>query len=748
LQLTDSSPVRQRQTFFKSSPFWLTVIVVLCLTELSSAKSAIISLAFPVGARQLGMGETGVALTEDANSLYYNPAGMAFGPLADEWELSLPSKKIADTVHFSALAGRQSSGFLAKPELWGGGNSGMYHFDGKEWKEFHNVILEEKTTIRSIMERFMGRTDNLDSVIALVKEYNGIKTKADEEFLVELRIPWSLMIQSPVTVMFYEPITDKLWVGTETGLYRFDGKGWKDFGIELGKRHITSIEAQGATLWVGSKNGLFAYEKGKFVQKGNVLPGQEIQGLAWSALRKELYAGLPGHGIARLTPGSRGQNDKWSIYKAQDGLLDLYPRDIVVDSAGHIWVAHKGGISHFTLRKWEQIQFDKNEVYALQVAPEGEIWIGTQKGVWKHIPDYSTAKGRKVEAERKGESDAAQTQGKWVHYHTGNGLKSNHVKTIATLGEDMWFTTGAGIERFNIAERQVSLFYEKLLPVLNIPDLYHLYSGLTFPIAEWGTVGGFVNFISFGQTTVNNEASSEDLGSYNSSEIVASLSYGTRLSADWGLGLNFKWFFSDLSGGASENADEEQTASYAVDIGVLKRDLFIDGLNLGIALANIGPNVYYVDKSQEDPIPLTWRVGLAWKALQLTDHRIILAADLNRETIAYDERGKAEPFYVSVWKGWLEPEGKTPDMSSSEVAKQSIEEIVYNTGVEYTYANTISVRAGYLYDVQGKRTELDLGLGILISDILQLDIATIKEVGSNTDGVRDGQQRYSLLLRF
>jgi hypothetical protein len=43
---------------------------------------------------------------------------------------------------------------------------------------------------------------------------------------------------------------------------------------------------------------------------------------------------------------------------------------------------------------------------------------------------------------------------------------------------------------------------------------------------------------------------------------------------------------------------------------------------------------------------------------------------------------------------------------------------------------------------------LDWGLGVLLSDILQLDIAGIKEVGKNTDGVRDGQMRFSLMFKF
>src|SRR5690606_40271633 len=60
----------------------------------------------------------------------------------------------------------------------------------------------------------------------------------------------------------------------------------------------------------------------------------------------------------------------------------------------------------------------------------------------------------------------------------------------------------------------------------------------------------------------------------------------------------------------SSTGDEEATTfGYAFDVGVLKKDLFTRHLNFAAVLANIGPSVYYVDKSIEDPIPL--KIGRA-----------------------------------------------------------------------------------------------------------------------------------------
>jgi hypothetical protein len=717
---------------------------ILITASVLYASTAIITLEMPVGGRQLGMGETGVALADDATATYYNPAGLAFGPLADEWEVSRkePSAK-GEKSKFTAMTSRGRSGFLVQPDIWAGTSQGILHFNGKEWRDFHSVIIEGEVRIFDILRRFTGREDGLDSLVQRVREYNKITSIEEEKLLVEIRIPWNIVVNRPVTAMVYEDRTDKLWLGTTKGLLRFDGKGFKDFKYELGEPHITSLTTQGANIWVGTTNGLYHYARGEFSQKGKVLPSQHISAVKWAPMRQELYVAVQGAGIARLVPKKGAQDkDKWSLFNMEDGILDLDIRELIIDSSGHVWSAHKEGLSHFNLRKWEQVRFEKNEVHSLAVDESGAIWIGTNRGVWKHLPAYATAKGRKIEAER-----AVEEKGEWTHFHSGNGLSHNRIDKIEVQGKDVWFATPVGIERFNKAGNQVSFFYEKLLPALEIPDLYHLYLGSTFPVNEWGTVGMFVNFVSFGSTTLNSDLNENDPETFNSSEIVTGLSYGTRLSKKWGLGLNFKFFYSSLSSGAATGEPDAKTGSYAVDLGVLGKNLLIEGLNFGAVLANMGPNVYYIDKSNDDPIPLEWRIAMAYDLIRTVDHRLLVAVDYNREMVYEDDRGKALPFYISSWKAWGYPSREQPGDSKSDVFMKSIKEGVINTGMEYTYANTLALRAGFLHDQLGSREELDIGLGILISDILQVDWATIRQVGVS-EGVRDGQQRFSLLFKF
>ena len=407
-----------------------------------AAGSAIITLEMPVGARQLGMGEAGAALADDPTAMYYNPAGLAFGPLADEWRMSYPAES-KNAPFFTSMASRSKDGFFSKSELWAGTAEGIQKFDGEQWVNYHSITLQGNAKVRDAVKVYVGSERGLDEYVRQVKKFNDIKNADDEKHVVEVKMPWNLVVKDTITAVLYESRTEKLWVGTPKSLYRFDGKAWKNYDDELGHHRITALESQGASIWIGTEDGLFVYRNGQFEQKGKVLPSQKVRALVWSENRKELYVAVEGAGIARLIPKkSVNDKDRWSLFTEEDGIMDLSPTALAVDSSGHIWAAHNGGLSHFTLRKWEQVQFADNRVNDISVDQRGGIWIATDKGVWRHLPDYATASGRKAELERGAaeEEGSTKSEDEWIHYHSGNGLSTNKVWAVLPQGGDVWFT--------------------------------------------------------------------------------------------------------------------------------------------------------------------------------------------------------------------------------------------------------------------------------------------------------------------
>ena len=787
-----------------ASPFLALSLLVPTMEAKAQGGSAVITLVMPVGARQLGMGETAIAIADDVFGTFWNPAGMAFGPLANEWELILPKvytrNGISMSHEFTAIATKPRSGFLLKSTVWAGAKDGLLLFNGKYWRDYYEYVLEQGDQVDKIVRRYAGTGDNLDSLIKRVKAYNHISTKQDEEDLISLKLPYNLLFPTESVTSLVLDNTDRLWVGTTGGLYRFDGAGWKAFDKETGftfiqnalidttavaqvqkptsdstvkdsttlktptpvltpsvaldsnagvmrKLAVTALAIKGSSVWIGTEDGLYEYKKTTITRRGqNLLPNQGITGLATNDNQDEIYVSMKNAGIARYTPAKSATGSaKWKIFTTNDGLLDSMVNQILLDKYGHVWAAHPGGISHFSLRAWEKIHFKKQEVRSLALDDDGHIWIGTSEGAWKYTPNYTNPEGRRADKKAAGEDSARQNlRADWIHFHTGNGLADKNVREVKAQGPDIWFVTDAGIERYNSAKSQVGFFYESLLPVLNLKDLYHAFMGATFPIEEWGTVGGFINYVSFGQNQQTN-SDGQDIGSFDSYEMVGSLSYGTRLSKDLGLGVNTKFVYSALARGITTSGEKTDgvAISYALDVGLLYKLPMVKGLSLAMVLQNMGPAVFYVDQAQADPIPFTWKVGMAYELVHTPNHKLTIAADANREAV-YREGNEASPVYIGAWKSLAYP-FDDKNHSVGETWDENIRQSVFNTGAEYVYANVAAFRGGYLYDRSGKRYELDMGLGFLISDILQVDGTFIK---SFDNGIRNNQKRFSMLLRF
>ena len=739
-------------------------MIFIAFLSVSVFGQAVITLVMPVGTRQLGMGETAVAVADDVFATYWNPAGLAFGPLSDEWELALSGSKRDSLMHeFTSLGSKEKQGFLSRSTLWSGARDGLYHFDGKVWKRYYEYVLEQEDTIEKVVRNYISSEENIDSLIQRVKDFNGVKSKEGEEELITLKLPYNLMFSNHNIRVLILDKSQRLWVGTDSGLFRYDGTMWKSFqnhetfaGNPAALR-ITALALEGGEIWIGTEGGLFRYRKTRFVQRGaGLLPTQHITALASHPKSDEIYVALKDKGVARYTPAkAKGLKAKWKLYGMEDGLLDSSVNNLILDAYGHLWVGHSGGISHFSLIDWQRITFNNQTVHSLDISDEGSIWIGTNKGVWKHTPAYTTAKGRKSK-EKKPESDSQSPQeagkkGDWFHYHTGNALSDNNDLVIETQGDDVWFVTQAGVERYNAAKSQLGLFYESLLPALDIEDLFHVFAGATFPLQEWGTVGGFVNFISFGDIPITNEFEEETIN-FTANEMVAALSYGTKLTKRTGLGLNIKFILSRLAPERTASGEEQDgtAASYAADLALLWKDIMLNGLNFGFVMQNIGPAVFYVDQDQSDPIPFTWKVGTSYEVFSTPNHKLLVAADANREAVFFESnRRGAVPVYIGAWKDLIYPYGvDTPeqrDHDAGEVWRENLRKTVFNTGMEYTYANVVSLRTGYLFDRAGEREELDLGAGFAISDVMQLDAAFIKDLGG---GIRNDQKRFGLVFKF
>jgi long-subunit fatty acid transport protein len=266
--------------------------------------------------------------------------------------------------------------------------------------------------------------------------------------------------------------------------------------------------------------------------------------------------------------------------------------------------------------------------------------------------------------------------------------------------------------------RQFTSMYSKWLPQFNLSDLYYLFGAYRQSIKGLGTIGFNVTYINLGEQQQTLETGPEPVGTFNSNEYSLAASYSTLLTESFGLGLNLKYIRSNLSGSVQVGAEKTSgTANaFAIDVGILKKNLLLNRLNLGINLANLGPRITYVDASQADPLPTNLRVGLAYGLIEHEHNRLILAFDVNKllVNVSTNEAGERETDSVmqAVFSSW------------------SNSDYIFNMGAEYWYASLIALRAGYNYDDAGKVKYLTIGAGLKYA-IYQFDFGYITAAGQN-----------------
>ncbi|RKZ17962.1 hypothetical protein DRQ53_02025 [bacterium] len=199
----------------------------------------------------------------------------------------------------------------------------------------------------------------------------------------------------------------------------------------------------------------------------------------------------------------------------------------------------------------------------------------------------------------------------------------------------------------------------------------------------WGMFGGSITYLDQGDQqaqgtndTDDPEAQSTTFASY---EFSVNLSWGFKFTEDWGAGMNVKYIRIDLApasvtqdlgtGGGAGNAQ-----SIALDLGV--RGQLIDGLWFGASLANLGPDLTFIDADQSDPLPFNARTGLAYDFFSSNVSRITGTADALVSLVSEDDT------------------------------------MVFSGGVEWAYSELLFIWGGYKHDDEGDIKDYTAGAGV------------------------------------
>lgn len=244
----------------------------------------------------------------------------------------------------------------------------------------------------------------------------------------------------------YQAENGALWLGTDGGLFRYDGQQFVHFTAADGltANQITSIEADlSSTMWVGTIKGTCQYRPEETAQNDGkpfvsvefseespiVFISRDTEGTLWGCTQNKHVARYDGEQLTSIGP----------LHDFIAPRRDLLDGRFFSDPTEQFWLGRireqpfnftaypcntKTAVSFMNhLRHDNTVVWD---ILSFYEAPSGVVWIGTSIGLFKFDGDT------------------------WTHLTTSDGLAGNTVNAVHPDSDgNVWLGTDGGVSRYS-----------------------------------------------------------------------------------------------------------------------------------------------------------------------------------------------------------------------------------------------------------------------------------------------------------
>ncbi len=323
---------------------------------------------------------------------------------------------------------------------------------------------------------------------------------------------------------------------------------------------------------------------------------------------------------------------------------------------------------------------------------------------------------------------------------------------------DMGLATSADVssQYYNVAKYPfakapygIGLNYTPWLKDLGLNDVYLASMSGYYKLDELQAISASLRYFSLGNIQFT-DALGNDLNTFRPREMGMDLGYSRKLSDKLSLGVALRYIHSNLAGGASTSGGAYKPGTaVSGDLGVYYNTANEEGQGwqIGAAFSNLGTKIgYTADASQRNYIPANLGLGVGHTWVTNEIHKVSLMAEFNKLLVpappsrsgddSKDSLAFVEYNSGGVVNGWLKAFGN--------------DALAYSAGVEYTYNDQFSLRAGYYGDSRsmGKRSFFTMGVGINYN-VFGINLSYLMPSGSGVNrNPLSNTLRFSLLFNL
>ncbi len=358
---------------------YLPVLLILLTAQAFGqvSQTAVPFLLIAPGARPGGMGETFVAIADDATATHWNPAGLGRYPLSPSW-IELDTKPGQEIQKIALVENNMPEINYKQYDVWAIIDGHLTKWDNGAWQSHDEYPLEEGRSIKSILQRYTGlEDDQLDPYYNRLVEHNNKYTLAEIDslyFQVRKSLPPDYSYTAEIDNGFER--LKSAW-----GDLKIDNDGFAKFEkmIEnnLADSQMTKSELDSVAF--GFDQAIMKRSIDKINIPTSVILGSEVNCLESHA--GMLYAGT-NTGFSRFDP----KRNRWKSYGLADGLPSLEITALTQYRRKSILIGTAAGLATFDGAKIKTYDAGQNppvaRITGIAAISENDIWASTENDLY------------------------------------------------------------------------------------------------------------------------------------------------------------------------------------------------------------------------------------------------------------------------------------------------------------------------------------------------------------------------------